>query len=61
MTDVSVDLQKTVAALRQRYSAQVDALTYENAVLATAVEQLQERVNQLEQQFTGAVSGGFGA
>lgn len=51
-SDLTVDLQQIVAALRQRHTAVVDELTYENAVLAAAVEQLRERASQLEQQLT---------
>ncbi|MEV4749086.1 hypothetical protein AB0K21_22130 [Streptosporangium sp. NPDC049248] len=51
-SDLTVDLQQIVAVLRRKHTAVVDELTYENAVLAAAVEQLQERAGQLEQQLT---------
>ncbi|MGP3921239.1 hypothetical protein [Nonomuraea sp. 10N515B] len=41
--DVHVDPHAVVAVLRRR----IDELTYENAVLAVAVDQLQTRLNEL--------------
>ncbi|WP_433235555.1 hypothetical protein ACQPYK_25545 [Streptosporangium sp. CA-135522] len=58
-SDMTVDLQKIVATLRQKHIAQLDQVTYENAVLAAAVEQLQEQVAQLEQRL--AEARGLGA
>ncbi|MDF5756668.1 hypothetical protein [Spongiactinospora sp. TRM90649] len=40
--DLHVDLTAVVNVLRRR----IDALTYENAVLSAAVDQLQARVNE---------------
>lgn len=45
---VSVGAEAIVAHLRRAYGQQIDELTYRNAVLAAAVEQLQARVAELE-------------
>lgn len=60
-SDVTVDLQKIVAGLRRKHSEQLDAAVYEGVVLATAVDQLQERVTQLEQQLAQVRNGMPGA
>ncbi|MFI9553728.1 hypothetical protein [Nonomuraea endophytica] len=51
---MDVDLDKVISHLRQRQAAMVEQLTYENAILAGAVEMLQSEAERLTEELTEA-------
>lgn len=51
---MDVDLDKVISHLRQRHTLVVEQLTYENAILAGAVEMLQSEAERLAEELTEA-------
>lgn len=49
MQDLSIEAERIIAALRRR----LDDVTYENAVLSAAVDQLQARLGELTRTSAG--------